>query len=523
MNYAKLFNRNKTAQSMPIPGSGQVQNNAGGYGWETDGWSQLDRFLILGSEAGTFYVAPQPLTQANATNVLKLIEKDGESVVRRIVEVSVLGRAPKNDPAIFALALCASFGNDRTRAEALMALPSVCRTGTHLFAFAEIVDGLRGWGRGLRRAIGAWYNAKPVEELELQLVKYQQRNGWSNRDLLRLAHPVPASEAHRDLYKWVVKGEGIPESANRIRAMHSLKGVTEAGEAAKIVSEARLPRETVPTEFLNSPEVWAALLEAMPMTAMIRNLATMTRVGLIAPGSAATQKVVAQLGDGQRIRRARVHPMAILMALRTYAAGRGFRGSATWTPVPAIIDALDAAFYTAFANVRPTGKRYLLGVDVSGSMMGAVIAGSNMTAAEASTAMAMLTVATEDAVTPMAFSTSFKPLALSKRMRLDDAMEKTKNIAFGGTDCALPMVHATKNKIPADVFVVYTDNETWHGNIHPSQALRQYRQVMGIDAKLIVVGMTATQFTIADPKDRGMLDVVGFDASVPEVMGAFLG
>ena len=147
MNYAKLFNRTITPQSMPIPGSGQVQNHAGGFGWEVDGWTQLDRFLILGSEAGTFYVAPQPLTQANAKNVLKLIEKDGEAVVRRIVEVSVAGRAPKNDPAIFALALCASFGNDQTRTEALMALPTVCRTGTHLFAFAEIVDGLRGWGR----------------------------------------------------------------------------------------------------------------------------------------------------------------------------------------------------------------------------------------------------------------------------------------------------------------------------------------------------------------------------------------
>lgn len=522
MNYAKLFNRKITPQSMPIPGSGQVQNHAGGFGWEVDGWTQLDRFLILGSEAGTFYVAPQPLTQANAKNVLKLIEKDGEAVVRRIVEVSVAGRAPKNDPAIFALALCASFGSDQTRTEALMALPTVCRTGTHLFAFAEIVDGLRGWGRGLRRAIGTWYNAKPVEELELQLVKYQQRNGWSNRDLLRLAHPVPASDAHRDLYKWVVKGEEIPEGATRLQAIQKLKAAENVKEAAKVVSEARLPRETVPTEFLNSPEVWEALLEAMPMTAMVRNLATMTRVGLLQPGSAATQKVVAQLADASRIRRARVHPMALLMALRTYASGRGFKGSGTWTPVPAVIDALDVAFYTAFANVKPTGKRYLLGVDVSGSMSMAMIAGSNMTAAEASTAMAMLTVATEDAVMPMGFSTTFKPLALSKRMRLDDAMNRTRGIAFGGTDCALPMVHAAKNRIPVDVFVVYTDNETWFGNIHPSQALKQYRQQMSIDAKLVVVGMTATDFTIADPKDRGMLDVVGFDASVPEVMASFV-
>jgi 60 kDa SS-A/Ro ribonucleoprotein len=38
---------------------------------------------------------------------------------------------------------------------------------------------------------------------------------------------------------------------------------------------------------------------------------------------------------------------------------------------------------------------------------------------------------------------------------------------------------------------------------------------------LIVVGMTANQFTIADPSDPGMLDVVGFDIAAPQVMTDF--
>jgi 60 kDa SS-A/Ro ribonucleoprotein len=69
--------------------------------------------------------------------------------------------------------------------------------------------------------------------------------------------------------------------------------------------------------------------------------------------------------------------------------------------------------------------------------------------------------------------------------------------------------------------VVYTDNETWFGGVHPFQALKQYRQAMGRPAKLIVAGMTATKFTIADPSDHGMLDVVGFDSAAPAVMAAF--
>ena len=112
------------------------------------------------------------------------------------------------------------------------------------------------------------------------------------------------------------------------------------------------------------------------MTAMVRNLATMTRVGLLAPGSAGTAKVVAQLGDRERIRKARVHPIALLAALRTYAAGHGVRGQAQLdSRCGQIVDALDAAFYTAFENVEPTGKRLLLALDVSGSMAGGAVAG----------------------------------------------------------------------------------------------------------------------------------------------------
>jgi len=104
----------------------------------------------------------------------------------------------------------------------------------------------------------------------------------------------------------------------------------------------------------------------MPTTALIRNLATMTRVGVIAPGSADTARVVAQLADAKRIRNARVHPIALLAALRTYDAGHGTRGRAEWNPVREIVDALDAAFYAAFENVEPAGKRMLLALDVSG-------------------------------------------------------------------------------------------------------------------------------------------------------------
>jgi 60 kDa SS-A/Ro ribonucleoprotein len=150
----------------------------------------------------------------------------------------------------------------------------------------------------------------------------------------------------------------------------------------------------------------------------------------------------------------------------------------------------------------------------------------------ASAAMAMATARIEPSFSTLAFASAggaFGPrglsgvmsLPLSPRQRLDDVLGMVNGLPFGGTDCSLPMIWAQKNKVEVDTFVVYTDSETWAGEIHPFQALRDYRQAMGRPAKLVVVGMTSTGFTIADPQDPGMLDVVGFDAAAPQVMADF--
>ena len=57
---------------------------------------------------------------------------------------------------------------------------------------------------------------------------------------------------------------------------------------------------------------------------------------------------------------------------------------------------------------------------------------------------------------------------------------------------------------------------------YPTQALQVYREKMGKAAKLVVVGMEANEFSIADPNDAGMLDVVGFDANTPSVIADFI-
>ncbi|RYG32744.1 TROVE domain-containing protein, partial [bacterium] len=242
------------------------------------------------------------------------------------------------------------------------------------------------------------------------------------------------------------------------------------------------------------------------------------RVGLLAAGTPEARLVAERLTDVGRLKAARIHPVALLMALRTFATGYDERGDDHWYPAPEIVAALNEAFHLAFAAVEPSNKRFVVGVDVSGSM-DSPVAGSRMTCAEGAAAMAMALVHAEPQVSTMAFANDFRSLPFHKGLRLDAALALTQGMTFGPTDCALPMRWARHVGVKADTFVVITDNETWSGPMKPMAELHRYREETGIHASLVVIGMTATEFTIADPKDPKTLDVAGFDATVPALVG----
>lgn len=512
----------------------QVKNNAGGYVYQASDLDRLRRFLTLGVEGGTYYVSTKALTKDNAKALSRFIAKDGLTFVKEVARFSVEGRAAKQEPTLFALALAAREGNENTRAAALAAVKDVCRTPTMLFGFVGYYTQLgtsKGWGRAMRRTIANWYNSKSTRDLVYHVTKYQQRDGWSNRDLLRLAHPTPASVDHNLVFNWIIKGElskaidGIKDidSIARLEAIERSLHSSSPGEVAKLVRDFDLVQEHVPSAFLKDLSVNEALLKKMPLNAMIRNLGRLTALGLLAPLSDATAFVVNSLTNEVAIKKARVHPFNVLSALLTYKSGHGGRGSLSWTPVNQIVEALNKAFYMSFKNVEPTGKKFLIAMDTSGSMTWSDLMGvPGLTPNVASAALAMMIARTEAQSHITAFSTTLKDVGINASDSLEQAVQKTQRVSGGGTDCALPMYWAMDNKINADVFVVLTDNETWAGRRgHPMEALREYRRKVNPNAKLVVIGMQSTGFTIADPEDRGSLDIAGFDAATPEILHDF--
>ncbi|MEV4170286.1 TROVE domain-containing protein [Nonomuraea sp. NPDC049709] len=539
-----------TPQGQPIPGrTDQVKNAAGGYVFDKDVWTRLEDFLILGTTGGTYYVGEDKLTAENAGVLFQAISEDGPRVVQLLTDISTARppRAPKQRPALFALAACYANGDADTRQAAKAALAKVARTTDHLAQFFGYYKNLGGKptargisptvGRSLRTALGSWFLAGSADDVAFRACKARQRKtpqgeAFDLRDVLRIAHPSADDEQRRTLFGWIagnVSDEQAREALPAVDRFLTAKAVTTPAEAVRVVTTAKVPWEFLPDSVLRDPSVWEALIETVGMTALIRNLARMTRLGTLKPMAEATSRAVARLTDREAILRARIHPMDAWLAMRVYKAGvaqpnpRADRQ--TWHPVPAIPDALEETYELAFGTVEPSGKRLLVAVDSSGSMSwggGVQVGGSPIGSPyEVGNAMAVMLARIEKGnVHVIDVDTSVHASKVTPRTNLREIASWRPS--GGGTDLSLPFAWARDQRMEVDGIVVFTDNETWAGRSHPTQALDAYRRSVNPDARVVVAAMTAAGHSIGDPKDGGVLNVAGLDASLPLIVNGFV-
>ena len=159
-------------------------NNAGGYTFQVSDKSKLERFLILGTTGGTYYVKEQDLTKQNVDWLINLIKANDPDTINMIAEtiidVSISGRAYKNSPAIFAAALFMThyagikpsdkeLPNKKLARDIAM---KVCRTATHLYEFSTYIEAMRGRGRTVNSFVRNWFTSKVTDDLAYQAVKY---------------------------------------------------------------------------------------------------------------------------------------------------------------------------------------------------------------------------------------------------------------------------------------------------------------------------------------------------------------
>jgi 60 kDa SS-A/Ro ribonucleoprotein len=529
--------------------SGVVTNNAGGLGYKISGRERLARFLILGTDGGTFYVSEKSLTESNLSFVDEMIRKEFDVVVDVARDVSVNGKAYSQHATIYVVArvLCTCTEDQKQAAKLLV--NDTIRTFTHLAEFMGWVSNFGGWGQAKMAAVRKWYESKTSYQLAYQAVKYPNRKdafgkSWNMRDGMRLSHPKGVDQRVGD---YILGNPVYPGGSDIIAGAIAMKNASSTEEVLAILAEfPALPFEAIPTHFRNAQEVWPALfyngqLRGQALLRNIRNIAGY--------GSFIDLRFAADVGNELQnpSSRSRLHPVQYLFAMgangilkdtpRAYYSAASMKPPKSMVPGP-IVDGLEAGFYASFKNA-PNPARSIIAVDVSPSMQDEIRfgsdrrVGSGVTCAQAAAVMAMVVARNSPAYHILGFSTNVIDLGITGCDKLSSVMRKTSGLPFGGTNIAAPIEWATRRGVDADVFIAVTDNEDLAGGGYwgreyrgersrPMDALAYYRRTVNHPVGMVSIGLTSTDVTVGDPGDPHTLDVVGFDPSVPQVISNFL-
>ncbi|XP_029970734.1 RNA-binding protein RO60 [Salarias fasciatus] len=521
--------------------SNHTQNSTGGScPWEVNDKAKLCRFLCYGSE-GDIYTAREEdrASMENAGALLSMLQEGrGTEVVEEIKRFSQDGRAVRLSPSFFALALCSQHSELKTRQAAFKALKEVCRDPAHLFSFIqykkELKEGMKCgiWGRALRKAVSDWYNEQDALSLAAAVTRCKQREGWSHQDLLRLSHTKPARDAIALISKYVTKGwkevqaayadkensEEVVKVLSYLEVVEKVKHSCDETEVIALMEEHKLEREQLLTDHLKSKQVWRALLKDMPLHSVLRILGKMTANKVLEPGSSETQSVCDRIQSETALKKAKIHPFSILLASENYKRGQGYQGKTKWEPDSSILKAMDAAFYKSFLNVEPSGKRFVVAVDVSTSLS-SIVPGTSVSTAVAAAAIAMIFVRTEADTHVLTYSEgAVVPCTVSPDMTLAETTIELVKIPSGSTDCTLPIAWATESGKSVDVFIILTNNPLWSFSASPVEALKKHRQISGANTKLVMCGLTSIGHAVADTEDRGLMSICGFDLGALSVI-----
>ncbi|MBD2196947.1 MULTISPECIES: TROVE domain-containing protein [Calothrix] len=526
MNY-NFFTKKKTntPQTQPIPGreAEMIQGRSGGYMFDAGIWKMLRRCLLIGTAKSTYYAGKQELTEDFVTVIKQAVAENPGRVAEEILYASD-GRAINNSAPILALVLLSMGETPEAKKAFGEIFGQVVRTGSHFYEWLNYTKSLRGFGKVVREAGKTWLSREDVKGLAYQLLKYQQRQGFSHRDALRLFHVKPPTENHRQLYEWVVKGwEDLPadipsEALAQIWWYEWLK--RNPSETHTAIAQGRLTHEMAAPVGKMDRQAWQLLFQEMPIGAMLRNLGSLTELGVLrADESANILRVESVLNKQEHLRKGRIHPIDVLKALKTYQSGGKLgRSQKTWEPVPRIVDILEKALELSFDVVQPTGKVFMHAVDVSGSMCWGVVDSVGLTCCEIATTMALVTAKAEKNYMIRGFATEFRELGITAKDTFSSALSKASNQNFGGTDASVAYDWMIQNKFKADVICFWTDNESWAGYKHPSQALAQYREKVNPNAKAVYITLAPYNITLVDPKDPLSWDLAGFDPGTPRII-----
>lgn len=283
-NYANIFTKETstkaTSQSRPIPGreADMRLNEAGGYVFQTPSDQFVLRFLVQGTEDGTYYASARDITLDAAKHIHAMAIEDAGHLAHliddanRVTELEdgtvVPAAAGRKSPSLFALAVAKQFAredNHRAVVYDIIRARNVISTFGQMMEFLAYLyqmngsglaklDGNIPMGSGFQRALRDWAIGMGRDDrwLAMQFAKYRNRNfkvgdpdndvsrdyhgrvlddrrktlNINVRDFLRMAHIAPESKVQNVILGWAVnngRSNNSPKYMPRQEVISTLK------------------------------------------------------------------------------------------------------------------------------------------------------------------------------------------------------------------------------------------------------------------------------------------------------------
>lgn len=529
-----------------------------GYRWPVTSHSKIWRFLMNGSTSSMIKHSSIS-TGINSEEIDPLLFQtieDGKGIelVNTIYKVFSQGNFVKVEAIVYALTYCTCSDELEVKAKAYSHVNEVCDQSAQFLQFIDFHEKIclakrktTGWSRGHRNAVQKWYQRNCPLEVAKSITKCPRYNHWTHKDVLRLAHTIPENEGQEVVSSFIVSGlkktlekykneseKKADEAQKVVQFLEQAMMVRSAQDSLKAIpvfKNLKLSWDYIPCHLHKDPQLWKDLLPFLPLTVIIQNVCRMAklhlfdaRTDLTDPGEVAFFN--AKATDAREVKDSGLHPYNILMYRELYNnAIQDAKRKISWKPHPSIQAGLKKCVSLAIEhNLKATGKRYFITIDASNSMKAHIANNNHVQCRVAAACMALCISRTEKKAIVKGFSKELADIKIDETTTIEDIVKCLEETPLGGTDCSRPIIFAKGKKIKTDVFIVFTDKETWSGKTTPHDALCQYRKALKIPAKLIVVALNAegsTDKVVANPEDRGMLDIFGFSPTIPKIISNF--
>jgi 60 kDa SS-A/Ro ribonucleoprotein len=352
--------------------------------------------------------------------------------------------------------------------------------------FMTIIDGQgRGQGgRTIKNTVSKWLNNHLSE---FWAIKYNgQGRGYSLDDIIKTVHPKPDAAWKEDFFKWIIDGSnGDKFIHGKIHAYEQLKKATTVEEQMKWIQEGQLPHEVVTGVCKMVPDLWNALAPTMPVFALLRNLNTLDRHGVLEKNKKAIKD---KLGNKEVLAKSKILPFRFLSAYKQL--------SKSWAK-----DVLRNAVELTFENIPDIPGKTAIFLDTSGSMDGEFLLTSSVFA-----------YGLYKKTKGNGLFLTFDDEAHDSHPSLyDSVLSQAETIgARGSTDTGAPMRALME---PVDNIIMITDEQQNTGSAFYKELVK-YRQKYNPNTKVFIIDVSPYRDAMVPKSDKNTWYIYGWSDQV---------